>query len=323
MTRIIQGGAGNSKDASCASFADFPAPFKWVYTREPMLESSLAWPLAAQPLADLPLVFLDTETTGLTPRFGDRIVEIALARFRGDVMENLFTTLVNPERSISPGAARIHGITDCDVVDAPRFREIAAQVLAELDGAVLVAHNAPFDLGFVASEFQQAGAAPPDNLALDTLTLLRRYFRFPSNALSRVADALGIQKEISHRALADILTTREVFQFIVGELHPRSLGDLLQLQGGSIPWPQGSLRPEITLPPALEEALRSRRRLYLLYVDEWGGKTERWVSPLNVVLRREYIYLRAFCHLRAAERSFRLDRVLEMRVEGERASSTA
>lgn len=267
------------------------------------------------PLSEIPLVFLDTETTGLSPRFGDRIVEIALVRFRGGAMENFYATLVNPERSISPGAARVHGITDAEVVDAPRFRDIALNVCAELEGAVLVAHNAPFDLNFLNHEFRWARVNAPGNLALDTLTLLRRYFRFRSNALSRVADALGIARETSHRALADVLTTRAVFEYILHELKPQSLRDLVHMQGGALAWADTEPREEIPLPPALEEALRSHRKLFLLYVDEYGGKSERWVSPVGVRMQNGYIHLRAFCHLREAERNFRLDRVVEMRVE--------
>lgn len=206
------------------------------------------------PLSEIPLVFLDTETTGLAPRFGDRMVEIALARFRGDVMENFFTTLLNPERTISPGAARIHGITNSAVADAPPFREVAHQVRAELEGAVLVAHNAPFDLGFIANELYLARVSPPTNLVLDTLILLRRFFSFRSNALSKVADALGIDREVSHRALADVLTTRAVFDYIMTELRPHSLGELLHMQGGTIVLADRELREELPLP------LRSKRR---------------------------------------------------------------
>lgn len=267
------------------------------------------------PLSEIPLVFLDTETTGLSPRFGDRMVEIALARFRGDAMENFYTTLLNPERTISPGAARVHGITDRDVLHAPRFREIAAQVRAEMDGVVIVAHNAPFDINFVGNEFRLARVAPPTNLVLDTLTLLRQHFSFRSNALAKVAAALGIEKETSHRALADVLTTRAVFEFIIEELRPRTLGELLEMQGGTVLWQEPLPPQELSLPPALEEALHSRRKLFLRYVDEFGGKTERWVSVMDVNARKEYIYVRAFCHLRDAERYFRLDRVVEMKVE--------
>ncbi len=268
------------------------------------------------PLSQIPLVFLDTETTGLTPQHGDRIVEIALARFRAGVMEDFYVSLVNPECAIPPGAAHIHGIRDADVRQAPRFAAIARQVTAHLDGAVIVAHNAPFDLNFLNCEFRGARVAPPANLALDTLTLLRRHFHFRSNALARVADEFGVARETAHRALADVLTTRGVFECIVAALKPRTLGDLLQMQGGPIAWADAEPRQEIVLPPALAEALRSHRKLFLRYLDEYGAQSERWVSPVQVSARQEHIYLRAFCHLRDAERYFRLDRVLEMRVEG-------
>ena len=123
------------------------------------------------PISQVPLVFVDTETTGLSPRFGDRMVEIALVRFRGDVMENFYTTLLNPERSISPGAARIHGITDRDVRDAPRFREVAPQVRDEMENAVLVAARdlEPTEVARVqASELRRADAETLED-ALDDL----------------------------------------------------------------------------------------------------------------------------------------------------------
>jgi DNA polymerase-3 subunit epsilon len=267
-------------------------------------------------LTETSFVFLDTETTGLSPRFGDRVVEIALARFHGEVMEDYFVTLVNPQRGISPGAARIHGITDAEVRTAPCFDAIVPQLREHLDGGVIVAHNAPFDLNFVANEFRLARAKVPTNLVLDTLTLLRRHFRFPSNSLPKVAGYLGIDTQRSHRALTDVLTTRAVFGFIASELGAAegcTLGEFLALQGGTIEWPPHT-EAEAPLPPTLEEALRHHRKLFVRYVDESGAVTERWVSPVRVQSKQDYMYLRAYCHLRNAERYFRLDRVLEMRV---------
>jgi DNA polymerase III epsilon subunit family exonuclease len=270
-----------------------------------------------QLISEIPLVFLDTETTGLNPRYGDRMVEIALARFRGDVMEDYYVTLLNPGRPMSPGAARIHGITDDDVREAPRFADIIPPLRAALADVVIVAHNAPFDLGFVSNEFRLAHQDGPDNLVLDTLTLLRRHFQFPSNSLRRVAERLGIATNPIHRALGDVLTTRAVFDFIANDLArrgARTLADFLKLQGGTIPW-RDEPEMDLPLPPALEEALRLNRKILLRYVDNFGEQTERWVSPIRVSAARDYLYLRAYCHLRNGERSFRLDRVLEMQVE--------
>ena len=112
-----------------------------------------------------------------------------------------------------------------------------------------------------------------------------------------------------------MLTTQAVFGYIIEELQPATLGDLFHMQGGTVAWADTSVREDLPLPPALEEALRSQRKLFMRYVDEFGSKTERWVSVMDVRAQKEYIYVRAFCHLREAERSFRLDRVVEMRVE--------
>jgi DNA polymerase-3 subunit epsilon len=268
-------------------------------------------------LSDLPLVFLDVETTGLDPRYGDRVVEIALARFRGDALEAHFDSLVNPQRFISPGASQVNGITDADVEDAPLFAELAVPVLDFLADTVIVAHNAPFDMGFVASELRRARQSVPENFALDTLTLARRYFSFRSNSLGNIAAHLGIDTAGAHRALADVLTTRKVFEFFVRDWAKRAgvktLADWLNAQGGTIPWP-GDGRADLPLPPALEEALRANRKVFLRYVDGYGSESERWITPLDVFAQCDYIYVRAFCHLREAERQFRLDRVIELRL---------
>lgn len=268
-----------------------------------------------RPISEIPLVFLDTETTGLNPRFGDRVVEIALARFRGGVMEDHYVSLVNPGRSIPLRVIQIHGITDEDVRGQPTFGQILPELQALLKDTVIVGHNAQFDLGFVGNEFRLAQHVCPANLVLDTLTLLRRYFNFPSNGLRPVAEHLGIRTAPRHRALGDALTTHSIFEFISKRLAlggAQTLGDILELQGGTIPW-QETQYP--TLPPIVEEALRLNRRLFLHYVDVFGEHTERWVSPIGVRADGDYVFLRAYCHLRGTERQFRLDRVVEMRVE--------
>lgn len=286
------------------------------------------------PLDELTLAFLDVETTGLCPHFGDRICEIAVLRTRGQEVLDSFQSLVNPQRPISPGASAVNGLTDEMVRDAPLFKEVAGPVLTMLENAVIVAHNAPFDLGFLAHELALLRLPPPDNPVLDTLALARRCYRFPSNSLSYLAWALGIRREewpqgpwrgegerrgrsieAPHRALGDVLTTWGVFQRFRQDLAARgahTLGDFLRLQGGHIALPT---RQEFPLPPQLEEAVRSGRRLWLRYVSAWGRETVRLVSPLGVTASGGRLYLVAFCHLRGAQRTFRLDRIVEMRLE--------
>jgi DNA polymerase-3 subunit epsilon len=189
-------------------------------------------------LREVPLAFLDVETTGLDPWSGDRVCEIAIVRVVGGREESRLSRLVNPGRRVSPAALAVNGLDERELARSPEFRRVAGEVSAHLAGAVVVAHNAPFDAGFLAREYQLAGLAVPENDLLDTLLLARRNFHYRSNRLGALADTLGIRTP-EHRALADALTTSELFARFVEQLFTigPSLGDVVRAQGGPIPWP--------------------------------------------------------------------------------------
>ena len=270
-----------------------------------------------QPLAETAFAVFDVETTGLSPAYGDRVCEVACVRLSGDLEVERFVSFVDPGRSLSLGAAAVNGITAQMLVGAPPFAAIAGQLLSLLDGAVLVAHNAPFDLGFLAMELDIAHMPPPEGEVVDTLTLARRVFRFPRNGLQAVARALQIEPGTAHRALGDACTTAEVLARILWEVGARwgvsTLGQLLDFQGGSIPYPYPQALP---LPPAIAEALQCSGQVRMRYVDAQGQETVRLVRPLRVHERQGYLYLVAHCHKAGELRTFRLDRVVELAAEG-------
>jgi len=270
-----------------------------------------------QPLAETTFAVFDVETTGLSPAYGDRVCEVACVRLTGDLEVERFVSFVDPGRSLSLGAAAVNGITPEMLAGAPPFAAIAGQLLALLDGAVLVAHNAPFDLGFLAMELEIAHVPPPEGEVVDTLTLARRVFRFPRNGLQAVAHALQIEAGAAHRAMGDACTTAQVLGHILWEVGSRwgvsTLGQLLDFQGGSIPYPYPQTLP---LPPALAEALQSSGQVRMRYVDAQGQETVRLVRPLRVHEQRGYLYLVAHCHKAGDLRTFRLDRVVELAIEG-------
>lgn len=269
-------------------------------------------------LDDLTFAFLDVETTGLSPRYGDRVCEIAVARSGApaDLIQATYATLVNPERSISPGASSVNGLRDEDVRDAPRFAEIADAAQTMLRDAVIVCHNAPFDLGFVSSEMLRAGRAFRAPTTLDTLELARACYRFRSNSLSNVARALNIPTPDAHRALGDAMTTRAVLNRFIEDFWKqgkRTLGDVLALQGND-PFVVTTSVVD-PLPPEIVEALSSGKRLFLEYIDARGEKSERWVTPQQIVGAGDTLTLVAHCHLRDERRQFRLDRIVRMEIE--------
>ena len=258
------------------------------------------------------LAFLDVETTGLSAWFGDRICEIAILRCRGDEMLDSFDTLVNPQRLISPGAARVNGLTDSELAGTPTFAEIADQVTSRLEGAILVGHNLSFDLGFLSSELHRLGQPLPPVEGIDTLLLARAYFSFGSNSLQSIAQALQIERPGAHRALADVLTTRAVLGQFLFQLHQLPLAELV-----SVYTPPVAAPAAFDLPPQLQEAFAAKKRLFIRYVDQKGRTTERWITPIQVMAMKDYIYVSAHCHLRNEDRSFRLDRITEMKLTDE------
>lgn len=258
--------------------------------------------------------YLDVETTGLSPWFGDRICEIAVIRCEGDEITASFDSLLNPERPLSPGAARVNGLSDADLTKARRFADVAEQVIGLLKDAVIVCHNIPFDLGFVSSELGRLNRQLPTALTLDTLEIARQYFDFDSNSLQSIAHWLDIEPRDAHRALADVFTTREVLSYFARKLRSADIEHVIRPYYPPVVSPQ-----EFSLPPLIEEALQSKKRLRIRYVDRKGAVSERWITPKQVLALNDYLYVVAHCHLREEERNFRLDRIEQMEIEKHRS----
>ncbi|MDE8343951.1 MAG: exonuclease domain-containing protein, partial [Acidocella sp.] len=103
-------------------------------------------------------VLFDTETTGLDPLTGDRVIEIAAIELINDLpTENQFHALIDPERDIPTESTRVHGITNFHVEGKPKFADIADKMLEFFGDSKLVAHNAPFDFGFIDAELARIG----------------------------------------------------------------------------------------------------------------------------------------------------------------------
>ena len=269
------------------------------------------WPSPTTPLDELTFTFVDVETTGLDPATGDRVCEIALLRVQGDQEIARFASLVHPQQPMRPGALAVHGITDAMLVDAPPFAAILPQIDALLQDAVLVAHNARFDVGFLRHEWQIAGQTFPFLAVVDTLALAQARYRFRHNSLGAIAGELGVTPTALHRAMADVLTTWQVWQRFVADMRQEGLVSLAHVLYPNSRRPVEELVAMVT---ALQEAIPTGKPLQLRYQPEKAPATVRVVQPLEVYYERGHGYMRAFCHLRQEERNFRLDRITELTV---------
>jgi len=159
---------------------------------------------------------IDVETTGGTARW-ERITEIAIVLHDGEKVVDTFSTLLNPDRSIPWNITQITGITDDMVAQAPRFFEVAKQIVQMTEGCIFVAHNVTFDYAFVREEFARLGY-DFSRKQLCTVRLSRKVFPgLPSYSLSNLKKHFNIHAEQSHRALDDTLATTKLFELILAE----------------------------------------------------------------------------------------------------------
>lgn len=178
------------------------------------------------PLSALTYAVFDTETTGLLPHKDDIVQIGALRMVRGRIVEGeAFDTLVNPNRPIPAASSAVHGITDAMVADAPDVTEAARGFHGFASGAVLVAHNAPFDLAFLRKQAEACGVTW-DHPVLDTVLLSAVLFgASETHTLDAICDRLGIviQERDRHTALGDARATAQVLACMIPMLEARGL----------------------------------------------------------------------------------------------------
>jgi len=178
-----------------------------------------------QPVSDLAglglrSVLFDTETTGLDPLNGDRVIEVAALELINDLPTGQhFHALIDPKRDVPADATRIHGFSNADLEGKPPFEQIAADLIAFLGDGRLIAHNAGFDFGFLNMEFGRVGLPPlaPARM-VDTLALAKARFPGMPNSLDALCRRYNIDlsARTTHNALLDCRLLAEVYVELTG-----------------------------------------------------------------------------------------------------------
>lgn len=156
---------------------------------------------------------IDVETTGVNAKF-DRLTEIAIIIFDGEKKTKEFSSLINPERKIPYNITQMTGINNQMVASAPKFYEIAKDIVEMTEGCTFVAHNAAFDYRFITAEFESLGYKY-ERKTLDTIKLARKFIPgLRSYSLGKLCADIGIEINNRHRAMGDALATAELFKRI-------------------------------------------------------------------------------------------------------------
>lgn len=165
-------------------------------------------------------IVFDTETTGLNPLGGDRIVEIGCIEIENSISTGrVFHAYMNPERDVPEAAFRVHGLSSEFLADKPLFASIAQELVAFIGDARLVAHNASFDMGFLNAELVRSGhAAIGQDRVIDTLVIARRKHPNASNSLDALCQRYNIDtsRRVKHGALLDAELLADVYSELLG-----------------------------------------------------------------------------------------------------------
>jgi DNA polymerase III epsilon subunit-like protein len=226
---------------------------------------------------------------------------------------------MDPNRRLGAGITALTGITQQMVDGQPRFIDQLDRITPLLSGAVLLGHNVRFDLSFINKEYRRCGqdlsaVLGPSVHVLDTVRIARRRFGRGGNSLARLALRLNVPQVTAHRALADAQTTHLVFEQLMAPVKgwATCLCDALREQGGPMGLLPASPR-ESALPLELEEALEQRRPVLMEYLDARQMRTQRVIEPVQIRRRGDELILIAHCHLRGDQRTFKVDRIVELK----------
>jgi DNA polymerase-3 subunit alpha (Gram-positive type) len=268
-------------------------------------------------LDDIEFVLFDTETTGLDPEAGDRVVEIAGIKFRGGARIAQFQSLVNPRREISEAAFRVNQITPEMLSSAPQMQEVMPRFLEFIKGSCLCSYNAAFDLAFLNNELKVLNApALEDVVVIDILRMSRRLLPgLERYALWFVADILGIRLKQEHRAFSDVELTLQVFSKLKDTLEAKGISDfqdfshLFNVNRGRLNDINSRRIAKI------QEAMGLGVRLKIKYFSGSAAQvSEREVIPKEIRQEKNKSYLVGHCCLRNEERTFRIDGILHLEI---------
>jgi DNA polymerase III epsilon subunit family exonuclease len=276
--------------------------------------ASPAGPDPGAPVDETDFTVVDVETTGLSTDRGDRVCEIGMVRIRGGAVMETFGTLVDPTVPVSAGAYAVNGISPAMLAGAPLFPDVLPRVAAMLSDAVLVAYNAPFDVGFLNNEFLLAGRPALGNRVVDALALARQLIpgrpRYPQ---ASVAALLGISYPVRHRAMEDAMVTAKILMHFLSMLKAFGHSTVSDLGRKDIGREVGGQRAA-----RIAGALGAGGDLWIRYLSPLDGEiTQRIVTPVRAagkgaagILPAE---IEAFCHVLQERRRFRVDCILDVR----------
>lgn len=270
-----------------------------------------------QLIKDTVFTVFDVETTGLSPKMGDKICEIAALKIKQGKAVDKFYSLVNPLRGIPEEAYNVHHICEEMVKDAPSSPKVLPGFLSFIEGTVLCGYNVGFDISFLENELGSIGLTLDDKLPIvDILKVARKLFPdLASHSLLNLSKSLGVATSQNHRAMDDVELTVKVFGLLIDSLQNGKLiniEDMHNLFGKNLNLINNVNQFKID---QISRAIDEQVSLDIKYFTISSGEvTNRLIRPLEIFEFRNARYISAYCYLRKEKRNFKLDAILEISV---------
>lgn len=270
----------------------------------------------SKPWTEFEFIAFDTETSGAYP-LGAEVVEFGAVKWKAGKEVARYQTLLKPSVPMSDFIIGIHGISNEMVEDAPKMKEKIFEIRDFFGDSILMAHHAPFDMGFIMADFERFQVLPPQNPVLCTSLLARKIITESHNhKLQTLITHLGLERGSAHRAYDDARACLYVGLECFNRLGPlTSLEDIYKTQGKKLNWESYRLRdPGNLLLVKIIECLEDHLSLDIAYLGGSKGTEMRRITPMGIVRNPDGDYVMAKCHRDAASKRFYLDKIKDAAV---------
>lgn len=269
-----------------------------------------------RPWTDYTFVSFDTETSGAYP-LGSDIVEFGAVKWQNGKEIAQYQTLLKPRERMSDFIIGIHGITNEMVESAPSMKDKIQEIKNFLEGAIPLAHHAPFDMGFISADFEKHGINPPIEPVLCTSLLARRMIpESPNHKLQTLITELNLPRGSAHRALDDARACLYVGLECMNRLgRMTTLQDVIQAQGKKLSWTDyyltksGSEKLKLVV-----QAIQDKKDLEFIYEGGTLKGKPRRMTPIGIVRNPDGDFIMAVCHVDRAQKRFYFEKISDLQI---------
>lgn len=262
-------------------------------------------------ITNYPIVAFDTETSGAYP-LESEIIELGAVKWVNGKVVDRFQTLLKPKKHLEESNIRIHGITNEMLVAAPLMKDKIQSFCEFINDSVLLAHHAPFDLGFLTVDIEEAGLRFPSNVLLCTSLLSRALLPTTNHKLQTLVKELKLEGGAAHRAADDAYACMQVFFKCLEKINPdeQNAERLQKIQSKKLNWLDFQLLKDSDAKvKALAQAALKAEKIEIVYLGGQNGGKPRPIIPYGIVRNPDGDYLHALCLIDNERKRFYLSKI--------------